>query len=31
MHAGGHGALPADYEVFIRFIKMHFFGNQAVK
>jgi hypothetical protein len=25
MHAGGHGALPADYEVFIRFIKMHFF------
>ncbi|HLP73029.1 MAG TPA: hypothetical protein VK155_09020, partial [Bacteroidales bacterium] len=25
MHAGGHGALPADYEVFIRFMKMHFF------
>jgi hypothetical protein len=25
MHAGGHGALPADYEIFIRFIKMHFF------
>jgi len=25
MHAGGHGAMPADYEVFIRFIKMHFF------
>jgi hypothetical protein len=24
MHAGGHGALPADYEVFLRFIKMHF-------
>jgi len=24
MHAGGHGALPADYEIFIRFIKMHF-------
>jgi hypothetical protein len=25
MHAGGHGAMPADYEVFIRFMKMHFF------
>ena len=25
MHAGGHGALPADYEIFIRFMKMHFF------
>lgn len=25
MHAGGHGALPADYPVFIKFIKMHFF------
>lgn len=24
MHSGGHGALPGDYEVFIRFIKMHF-------
>lgn len=24
MHAGGHGALPADYEIFIRFMKMHF-------
>jgi hypothetical protein len=24
MHAGGHGAMPADYEIFIRFIKMHF-------
>lgn len=24
MHAGGHGALPADYEVFIKFMKMHF-------
>jgi hypothetical protein len=24
MHAGGHGAMPSDYEVFIRFIKMHF-------
>jgi len=27
MHAGGHGTLPADYEIFIRFIKMHFFVN----
>ncbi len=25
MHAGGHGALPADYKIFIEFIKMHFF------
>jgi hypothetical protein len=24
MHAGGHGALPADYEIFLRFIMMHF-------
>ncbi|HPR12290.1 MAG TPA: acetylxylan esterase [Bacteroidales bacterium] len=25
MHEGGHGAMPADYAVFIRFMKMHFF------
>ncbi len=25
MHAEGHGALPADYEFFIKFIKIHFF------
>ena len=25
MHKGGHGAMPADYSVFIRFIKLHFF------
>jgi hypothetical protein len=24
MHAGGHGALPADYAIFIRFMKIHF-------
>jgi hypothetical protein len=24
MHKGGHGALPSDYDVFIRFMKMHF-------
>ena len=24
MHAGGHGAMPSDYEIFIRFMKMHF-------
>jgi len=24
MHAGGHGALPTDYEIFIKFIKKHF-------
>lgn len=27
MHAGGHGALPGDYEVFIRFIKQHFLNQ----
>jgi len=25
MHLGGHGALPADYDIFIKFFKMHFF------
>jgi hypothetical protein len=24
LHAGGHGAMPADYKVFIEFMKMHF-------
>ncbi len=24
MHSGGHGAMPADYKVFIDFMKMHF-------
>jgi (4-O-methyl)-D-glucuronate---lignin esterase len=24
MHSGGHGALPADYKIFIEFMKMHF-------
>lgn len=24
MHAGGHGALPGDYEIFLKFIKKHF-------
>lgn len=24
MHKGGHGSLPSDYEVFIKFMKMHF-------
>jgi hypothetical protein len=24
MHAGGHGSLPSDYPVFIKFMKMHF-------
>jgi hypothetical protein len=27
MHAGGHGALPADYAIFIKFIKQHFFNH----
>jgi hypothetical protein len=25
MHSGGHGAMPADYKIFIEFIKKHFF------
>jgi len=24
MHPGGHGAMPADYKIFIEFMKMHF-------
>lgn len=24
MHAGGHGALPGDYKIFIEFMKKHF-------
>lgn len=28
MHSGGHGALPADYAVFIDFMKMHFFKDR---
>jgi hypothetical protein len=24
MHSGGHGALPADYDIFLKFIRMHF-------
>ena len=24
MHAGGHGAMPSDYKIFIEFMKMHF-------
>jgi hypothetical protein len=27
MHAGGHGAMPADYPVFIKFMKMQFFDR----
>ncbi len=27
MHSGGHGALPADYEIFLKFMKMHFLEN----
>ncbi len=27
MHAGGHGTLPEDYPVFIRFMKQHFSDN----
>lgn len=28
MHAGGHGAMPADYKIFIEFMKMHFFSEK---
>ena len=24
MHAGGHGTLPADWDVFLKFMEMHF-------
>jgi hypothetical protein len=27
MHDGRHGALPADYAIFIKFIKLHFFSE----
>jgi hypothetical protein len=27
MHDGGHGAMPTDYQVFIKFMKIHFFGK----
>lgn len=28
MLSGGHGGMPADYEIFIRFMKMHFFATE---
>jgi hypothetical protein len=28
MHSGGHGALTADYEIFLMFIKMHFMNEK---
>jgi hypothetical protein len=28
MHAGGHGALPGDYDIFLKFIKMHFMAGK---
>ncbi len=27
MHEGGHGSMPGDFEIFIRFMKKHFFGE----
>lgn len=27
MHEGGHGSMPADFEIFIKFMKKHFFGE----
>jgi len=27
MHAGGHGTLPADFDIFLDFLKMHFIKN----
>jgi hypothetical protein len=28
MHEGGHGALPADYDIFLKFMNMHFTDNK---
>lgn len=28
MHSGGHGAIPADFAVFLEFIKLHFFPGK---
>ena len=28
MHAGGHGVLPADWPVYLRFMRMHFLGGE---
>ena len=28
MHAGGHGTVPSDWDVFLRFMEMHFQPNQ---
>lgn len=28
MHDGGHGTIPGDYAVFIKFMKMHFMGQK---
>ncbi len=28
MHDGGHGALPEDFEVFVKFMKMHFLNEK---
>ena len=28
MHAGGHGILPADWPVYLRFMRMHFLGER---
>lgn len=27
MHAGGHGAMPADFDIFLNFMKMHFINQ----
>ena len=27
MHEGGHGSMPEDFEIFIKFMKKHFFGE----
>ncbi len=28
MHAGGHGAMPDDYNIFVKFMKMHFSSTE---
>jgi hypothetical protein len=28
MHSGGHGSMPSDYKIYVKFIKMHFFGEE---
>jgi len=29
MHEGGHGTIPSDWPVFLKFMQMHFQGGEA--